>query len=181
MSALLVPIIMNESTAKVVESRNSTRSGWISSWGLIAWLVLCFGAAAVGSQFGPGEWYAGLRKPSWNPPSWVFAPVWTALYTLMGIAAWLIWRRGGWKVNRLALTAFLTQLVLNAAWSWLFFGLRNPGLAFAEILLLWLAIVWTWRLFRRINPAAGALLGPYLAWVSFAAVLNAVLWRLNSP
>lgn len=133
----------------------------------------------MGSHFGPGEWYAGLRKPPWNPPNWVFGPVWTLLYSMMAVAAWMIWRRGGWRAHGWALTAFLVQLGLNAAWSWLFFGLKNPGLAFAELIVLWFAILWTWRSFHRINPWAGAMLGPYLAWVSFAGVLNGTLWRLN--
>lgn len=92
---------------------------------LVAWIVLCFSAAAFGSQFMPGEWYAALKKPTWNPPNWIFGPVWSALYTMMAVAAWLVWRRGGFRVNRLPLSLFLIQLFLNALWSWLFFG-ENP-------------------------------------------------------
>ncbi len=144
------------------------------------WLLLCFAAATFGGLFMPGEWYASLKKPSWNPPGWVFAPVWSALYTMMAVAAWLVWRRGGWAAQRRVLTLFLVQLALNAAWTPLFFGLRWPGMAFAEILLLWLAIAATLIGFRSVSRAAGWLLAPYLAWVSFAAFLNFALWRLNS-
>lgn len=147
--------------------------------GFIGWLLLCFGAATLGAFFSPGEWYAALAKPSWNPPAWLFGPVWSALYTMMAVAAWLIWRRGGFAAQRRPLALFLTQLTLNAAWSPLFFGLKNPGLAFAEILLLWLAILATLISFLRLSKFAGWLLAPYLAWVSFAAVLNFTLWRMN--
>jgi len=147
---------------------------------LIGWLALCFGAAAFGVLFGPGAWYANLRKPSWNPPNWVFGPVWTTLYVMMAVAAWRVWRLGGDGGRRTALGLFLAQLALNAAWTPLFFGLRQPGLAFAEILLLWLAIGATTTTFFKRDRVAAWLMIPYLAWVSFAAVLNAVLWRLNA-
>lgn len=147
--------------------------------GLFGWLLLCFAAAAGGAMFMPGEWYAALNKPTWNPPSWIFGPVWSTLYLMMAVAAWLVWQRGGIAAQRRALGLFLTQLALNALWTPLFFGLRQPGLAFAEILLLWLAILATLLAFRRVNRVAAWLLVPYLAWVSFAAVLNGTLWRLN--
>lgn len=144
------------------------------------WLVLCFGAASLGALFMPGEWYASLKKPSWNPPGWIFGPVWTVLYAMMAVAAWLVWRRGGFAAQRRALTLFLVQLALNAAWSPLFFGLHWPGVAFAEIVLLWLAIVATVAAFRPVSRVATFLLMPYLLWVTFASVLNFTLWRLNS-
>jgi translocator protein len=147
---------------------------------LAGWLGLCFGAAAFGGFFGPGEWYATLKKPAWNPPGWVFGPVWTALYTMMAVAAWLVWQHGGFANQRRPLTLFLVQLALNAAWTPLFFGLHLPGLAFAEILLLWLAIAATVTSFRGVSRPATWLLAPYLAWVTFAAALNFALWRLNS-
>ncbi|MBM3844901.1 MAG: tryptophan-rich sensory protein [Verrucomicrobia bacterium] len=147
---------------------------------LIGWLLLCFGAAWFGASFPPGAWYASLNKPSWNPPNWVFGPVWTALYTMMAVSAWLVWRNRGFVKNALPLGSFLVQLILNALWSWLFFGLQNPALAFAEIVLLWLAIGATLLLFGRRSPLAAWLLAPYLVWVSFAAALNFTLWRLNS-
>jgi tryptophan-rich sensory protein len=148
--------------------------------GLIAWLAACFAAPALGAPFAPGEWYAALQKPAWNPPAWIFGPVWMALYTMMACSAWLVWRRGGFAAQGRALTLFLVQLALNAAWTPLFFGLRQPGLAFAEIVLLWLALAATIRAFLPASRAAAWLLAPYLAWVSFAAALNFTLWRLNS-
>ncbi len=147
---------------------------------MIGWLVACFGAASLGTIFMPGEWYATLQKPSWNPPGWIFGPVWTALYTMMAVAAWLVWKRGGFVAQRRPLILFLVQLALNAAWSPLFFGLHWTGMAFAEIMLLWLAIATTLLAFRSVSRTAAWLLTPYLVWVSFAAVLNFSLWRLNS-
>ena len=147
---------------------------------LVGWLLVCFAAAVMGGLFMPGEWYASLKKPSWNPPAWVFGPVWTALYTMMAVAAWLVWRRGGFAAQRRLLTLFLVQLALNAAWTPLFFGLKQPGWAFTEIVLLWLAIGATLFAFRPVSRVAAWLLAPYLAWVSFAATLNFTLWRLNA-
>jgi benzodiazapine receptor len=146
---------------------------------LLVSLGLCFGAGWVGSRFPPGEWYDQLEKPSWNPPNWVFAPVWTALYFSMGLAAWLVWRRSGLAKARVALSFYVAQLVVNAMWSWLFFGLHRPGTAFAEIVLLWVLVLSTLLLFWRRVTFAGALFIPYLIWVSFAAALNFSLWRLN--
>ncbi|MGB0578736.1 MAG: TspO/MBR family protein [Limisphaerales bacterium] len=146
---------------------------------LIGWLVICFAASAIGAFFMPGEWYAQLNKPEWNPPGWLFGPVWTLLYAMMAVAAWLVWKQGGFAGQRRPLELFLGQLSLNAAWSPLFFGLREPGIAFAEIVILWLAIVGTITAFYRVNRTAAGLLLPYLAWVTFAAVLNFTLWRLN--
>ena len=146
---------------------------------LAGWLALCFGAATFGALFMPGEWYAQLRKPSWNPPSWLFGPVWTALYFMMASAAWLVWRRGGFAANLRPLSLFLAQLVFNALWSWLFFGLKNPALAFVDIVCLWLGILMTLLSFWNVHRTAAVLLAPYLAWVSFAAVLNGTLWYLN--
>ena len=148
-------------------------------FGLIGWSALCFSAASLGAVFMPGEWYATIRKPSWNPPGWIFGPVWSALYAMMAVAAWLVWKRGGFAAQRRPLALFLAQLVLNAAWTPLFFGLHWPGIAFAEITLLWLAIAATLATFRHVSHPAAWLLAPYLAWVSFAAALNFVLWRMN--
>jgi len=144
--------------------------------GLVGWLVLCFGAAAIGARFKPGAWYAALRKPSWTPPSWLFAPAWTLLYAMMAVAAWLVWRQTGFSGE---VGLFVLQLALNAAWSWLFFGLHRPALAFADIVALWLAILATLVAFWAVRPLAGGLLVPYLAWVTFAAALNGAVWRLN--
>jgi tryptophan-rich sensory protein len=147
--------------------------------GLVGWLAVCFLAASLGAIFRPGEWYATLQKPLWNPPAWIFAPVWTGLYALMSIAAWLVWKRGGFAIHAKPLALCLTQLLLNAAWTPLFFGLHRSGLAFAEIVLLWLAIAATLTAFRPVSRTAAWLLAPYLAWVSFATALNYALWRLN--
>jgi benzodiazapine receptor len=147
--------------------------------GLVVSLVVCFGAGWIGSRFQPGEWYAQLAKPSWNPPNWLFGPVWSALYLMMAVAAWLVWKRHGFRRAAVPLAAFVVQLVLNAAWTWLFFGMQQPGVAFAEIVVLWLAIAVTLVLFWKRNALAGALMAPYLAWVTFAAALNYALWRLN--
>jgi benzodiazapine receptor len=150
-----------------------------SALALAGWLSLCFGAASLGAVFMPGEWYAALKKPSWNPPGWIFGPVWTALYTMMAVAAWLVWRQGGFAAQPRPLALFLAQLVLNAAWTPLFFGLHRPGIAFVEMVLLWLAIAATFTAFRPVSRVAAWLIVPYCAWVSFAAVLNFTLWRLN--
>lgn len=147
---------------------------------LAGWLILTFLAPAAGTWLTSPEWYGQLAKPSWSPPAWVFGPVWTTLYVLMAMAAWLVWREGGWTRQRRALAFYCGQLVLNAAWTPLFFGLRQPGLAFAEIVLLWLAILATVLAFAKVRVLAAWLLAPYLAWVSFAAALNFAIWRMNS-
>lgn len=151
-----------------------------SAAGLIVWIVVSMAAGWVGSRFMPGEWYASLAKPSWNPPSWVFAPVWTTLYVLMGVAAWLVWRKRGFAGAPAALGLFIAQLGLNSLWSYLFFGAHRPGLAFLDIVVLWLVILATTVTFWRVSIPAGALLLPYLCWVGFASALNLQLWRLNS-
>jgi tryptophan-rich sensory protein len=125
-------------------------------------------------------WYAEIAKPSWTPPGWLFGPVWTVLYVMMAAAAWLVWRTAGWPAARPALILFGVQLLLNAAWTPIFFGLHRPGLAFAEILALWAAIGATLVAFWRVFPAAALLLVPYWLWVSFASVLNCAIWRLNA-
>jgi len=150
-----------------------------SAIAFIFFLAVSFVIAACGALFMPGAWYEQLAKPIWNPPAWIFGPVWTVLYISIGVSGWLVWRRTGWVLNA-AFLVFAVQLVLNGAWSWLFFGLHNTGLAFVDIMLLWLAILATLLLFWREDWQAGALLLPYFAWVSFAAVLNGTLWRLNS-
>jgi tryptophan-rich sensory protein len=147
--------------------------------GLVGWLVFTFAAAGIGSLFPPGEWYSQLLKPPWTPPNWIFGPVWSILYALMAISAWLVWKRAGFSGALLPLVFFIVQLILNAIWSWVFFGLQNPGLAFAEIILLWLAIIVTLVAFWKEISIAGVLLIPYLAWVSFAAALNFSIWRIN--
>jgi benzodiazapine receptor len=126
------------------------------------------------------DWYPTLAKPSWTPPAWLFGPVWTVLYVMMAVAGWLVWKRYGLTGAREALLLFFVQLALNAAWSWLFFGFRMPGVAFAEIVMLWGAIVATTLLFWKACAPAAVLFLPYLLWVTFAAVLNYSIWRLNT-
>ena len=145
---------------------------------LLLFLLATFSAAAFGALFTPGEWYEQLAKPSWNPPSWLFGPVWTVLYAMIAVSGWLIWKRGSVS-SRTALIAWGVQLALNAAWSWIFFGLHRMGAALVEILLLWVAILVTIVLFWRLRRLAAALLVPYLLWVTFAATLNWKLWQLN--
>lgn len=144
--------------------------------GLIVALLICYAAAGIGGIFtGPAiqsGWYATLPRPPWTPPSWLFGPVWTLLYTLMAIAAWLVWRADNARGKSSALTLFGIQLALNVLWSVLFFGLRAPALGLLDIVFLWLAILATLVSFRRVTPAAGWLLLPYLLWVSFAVALN---------
>lgn len=149
--------------------------------GLAGWLVLCFLAAAIGSvgSMEAPSFYGQLQQPAWAPPPSVFGPVWTLLYTLMAIAAWLVWRQGGFKANTLALGVFLTQLALNALWSWTFFAWQMGALSLVNIVVLLVLIVATIVLFWRVNRWAGALLVPYLLWVGFATALNFALWRLN--
>ena len=162
------------STAEKVKTRPAFRAA-----GLIGWLALCFGVAALSSLNPIDDWYAGLNRPSFSPPNSVFGPVWTVLYLCMAIAAWLAWRPGGFAGARSALTFFLIQLALNAAWSWLFFGWHRIDWALIDIVLLWIAIVATIVLFARQHRGAALLLVPYLLWVTFAAALNFSYWQLN--
>ena len=149
--------------------------------GLAGWLLVSFAAAAVGAvaSMQAKSFYGQLVQPAWAPPPGVFGPVWTVLYTLIGIAAWLVWRSGGFGPNRQALLLFLLQLVFNALWSWLFFAWNLGALALADVVILWVFIVFTLVSFWRVQPLAGALLVPYLLWVGFASVLNYSLWQLN--
>jgi tryptophan-rich sensory protein len=151
--------------------------------GLVILVLLCLGAAAVGSAATVPRiegWYAALAKPSWTPPNWIFGPVWTVLYIAMAVAAWLVWRQKGWSGTQVPLLLFAAQLALNVAWSWLFFGMKSPGLGFVDILLLWIAIAATLVAFWSRSMVAGLLLVPYLAWVTFAAALNYSIWQLNT-
>jgi len=150
---------------------------------LIASLAVVLAADAIGSlatMKAIPTWYRGLAKPSFNPPDWLFGPAWTVLYLLMAVAAFLVWKQGiGTPGVKLALVAFLVQLVLNVLWSVFFFGLRSPLGGLVDIVLLWLSILATIVLFFRVSSTAGILLLPYIAWVSFAALLNAAVLRLN--
>jgi benzodiazapine receptor len=147
--------------------------------GLGGWLIASFAAAVAGAVFRPGAWYQQLAKPPLTPPEAVFAPVWLILYALMGIAAWLVWRARGFRGAAAPLTFFIAQLVVNATWSWLFFGLHLPLAAFLDLVILWLLILGAMVLFWRIQRLAGTLLLPYLLWVSYAGYLNLSIWWLN--
>ena len=149
--------------------------------GLVSWLVVCVGGGALVGMVtagGDSAWYQALAKPTWTPPSWIFGPVWTLLYAAMALAAWRVWRRGGWTARAVPLSAFVVQLGLNFAWSFIFISFHRIGWALVDILLLWLMIVVTIRLFAIVDRYAAWLLAPYLGWVMFAAALNAEIYRL---
>lgn len=148
--------------------------------GFIGWLLLCYTPSLAAVFISMGVWYEQLSKPSWNPPGWLFGPVWMTLYTLMALSAWLVWRQGGWAQQSRPLGLFVFQLVLNALWTPLFFGLHLPGVALLEMLALWLTLAATIWMFFQVQRVAAFLLLPYIAWVSFAAVLNFTIWRLNA-
>ena len=159
------------------------RSPMQSGLMLLFFLFVCFAAAGIGSWWTASSlstWYQALDKPSWNPPDAVFGPVWTTLYIMMAVSAWFVWKQGPPPAPGVVWPPFSAQLALNTAWSGVFFGLRQPGWAFAELLLLWLAIAATIAVFRRRSRAAAWLLAPYLAWVTFAGALNFMIWRLNA-
>jgi benzodiazapine receptor len=150
---------------------------------LVLCILLCYSAAGIGSMFTisaiPG-WYRTLNKPTFNPPNWIFGPVWSVLYLMMAVALWLVWQKIGWNWKHPAYYIFLIQLVLNALWSVIFFSWHRLDWAMLDIILLWSSILATMLTFWTVNPVAGALLIPYLCWVSFASVLNYAIWKLNS-
>ena len=155
------------------------RDSWLS---LIPFLAVCFAAGGLGAVVTNRSaqiWYPQLQKPEWNPPNWVFAPVWAFLYTLMALSVWLVWRQGNWRDVGGALALFWVQLALNCAWSFLFFERRAIGAAFAEILLLWTMTIATAVAFYSISFLAAWLLIPYIAWVGFASYLNFRIWQMN--
>jgi benzodiazapine receptor len=165
-----------------VHTPTATASISRQALGLLGWLLLTFAAAALGAfaSADAGVFYSRLSRPSWAPPSWLFAPVWTVLYLFMGVAAWIVWRKHGFKAGRAALALFVIQLAANALWTWLFFVWHQGALAFAEILLLWCLIVATVVLFWPLSVLAAALLLPYLVWVTFASALTFSTWTLNA-
>jgi len=146
---------------------------------LLAFIVVCLAAGGLGGFITAESvrtWYPGIAKPSWTPPSWLFGPVWTLLYVMMAVAAWMVWRRVGFGT---ALGVFALQLALNTLWSFLFFGLKAPAIAAVEIVALWGSIVATIALFAAVDVVAAWLLAPYLLWVTFASALNIAIWKLN--
>ncbi|MGC2196232.1 MAG: TspO/MBR family protein [Terriglobales bacterium] len=155
------------------------RESWVS---VVPFVVVCFTAAGIGSFFtstSVGTWYSQLRRPVWTPPNWIFGPVWTTLYLMMAISAWLVWRDSDWTSSRFALALFAIQLALNTLWSIVFFGMRKVGPAFGEILLLWMMIIATAVAFFPLSLLAAWLLLPYIVWVAFASYLNFRIWQLN--
>lgn len=150
---------------------------------LAVFLILCLGIGMLGgvvTRPAIEGWYAGLTKPSWTPPAWIFGPVWTVLYVLIGVAGWRIWiRRASSPAKWLVLRLFAAQLLLNAIWSPLFFGLREPFLALVDIAGLWVMVLLCWNAMRTADALASWLFVPYLLWVSFAASLNAAIWWMN--
>jgi benzodiazapine receptor len=146
----------------------------------IAIPVLIGGISGFFTVSGVESWYQTIQKPSWNPPNWIFGPVWTTLYVMMGIALWLVWKEDtSRELKMIAFILFGVQLILNFLWSFIFFKLEQPGFAFLEILFMWVAILATIFAFAQVNKAAAWLLVPYISWVSFAAILNFTIWRLN--
>lgn len=149
---------------------------------LVLFVGICLGIGGLGgavTNTSVTTWYSTLAKPSFNPPNWIFGPVWTALYVMMGVAAWRVWRAADQNTARGPLAVFALQLAVNLGWSVAFFGLRDPGLAVAVILVLDLLVLATALMFQRIDGLAAMLLVPYLAWIAFATVLNVTIWRLN--
>lgn len=159
--------------------RRSKARKWL---GLPAWVVVAFMPAATAALVDTGTWYESLATPAWTPPSWVFGPVWTVLYLLMGIAAWRIWAKQGFgdRSTRLALVLFLAHLILNAAWTWLFFGLHMLAAASVEIVVLWATILVLVVLFWKRDRMAGVLFVPYLLWVTYAVTLSIGYTIMNS-
>ncbi len=146
---------------------------------LIGFVAATLVAALTGAVFRPGAWYERLAKPDWRPPNWLFAPVWSLLYLMIAVSGWLVWREAGFAGAALPLAVYFLQLLLNALWTPIFFGLHRIDLGFVTISLLWLAILATIWLFWSVSVTAAVLLVPYLAWVSFAAMLNYSIWSLN--
>ncbi|APP85061.1 TspO/MBR family protein [Xanthomonas hortorum] len=161
-----------------MEMSMTKKSQW---FGLLGWLVLCYLVAALGAtaSIEAASFYAELQRPAWAPPGWLFGPVWTVLYGMMAVSAWLVWRRGGWNSTHGALSLFVLQLGLNGLWSWLFFAWHMGAWAFVDIVALWVALVLTIVAFAKWQRVAAWLLVPYLLWVSLAAALNYSVWQLN--
>ena len=147
--------------------------------GFLGFASLCLLAASSGAIFRPGDWYAGLAKPRWRPPNWLFGPVWMVLYCMIAVSGWLIWRKVGFVAGAVPLGIYLFQLVLNAMWSAICFGMRRLDLALFQMMALWLSIAATIAAFYPIDRMAAYLLLPYIAWVSVAMLLNYSIWRLN--
>ena len=156
---------------------------WRAIWGLAFWVALSLGVSTIGgaiTRTSVSEWYQGLAKPSFTPPDWTFTAVWISLFLLMGVSAWLVWRRTGFAHGAVPLACFAAQLALNLAWSILFFGFRLVDWALFELVVLWILVLMTTVAFYHVSRPAGLLLVPYLLWLFFAIALNASIWRLNA-
>ena len=150
-----------------------------SMLGLVGFLLLVFAVSSTGAMFKPGSWYEALAKPVWTPPNWLFPIAWTMLYLMIAIAGWLVWRAVGFSAAGLAFVFYIAQLLCNAAWSWLFFGIHRMDLALIDIIVLWLAVVANIIAFYALHTGAAYLLVPYLLWVTYAAALNFAIWQMN--
>lgn len=164
-----------------VQSPTRALNRMASIWSLAAIFVVTFGVAVWASiaSINAPTFYAALNKPIWAPPAALFGPAWTVLYSMMSVAAWLVLRTVGWRAARTAMIVYLIQLVLNGLWSWLFFGWHWGAAAMVEVVMMWIAIVYTMMVFYRIQPLAALWLVPYLGWVSFASLLNLAVWQMN--
>ncbi len=158
-------------------ANSNTRRTLPAAIALLVFVLLSFSASLTGYFFPPGEWYASLNRPAFAPPNWVFGPVWTVLYILIALSGWLVWRQVGWRSRQVALWG--VQMLLNALWTPLFFGLNWLALAAVEMALLWIAILACMAAFRHVSTTASWLMAPYLLWVSFALLLNLGFWWLN--
>jgi tryptophan-rich sensory protein len=170
-----------QSSASHRSRRASFRSRNKLLLGLAGWLLVSFAAGGIGAAatLDAARFYGHLNLPAWAPTAGVFGPVWSVLYALMGIAAWLVWKRSGAIDAYVALTLFFVQLALNALWCWFFFGWHRGGVAFADIVLLWIVVAAMLASFWQHNRMAAVILAPYLAWITFAAALNYAVWKLN--
>lgn len=169
-------------THSIIQSSPKRGSIAVHAIGLVVSIIVCFSAGFLGSMATNGSvdnWYVEINKPEWNPPNWIFAPVWSTLFLMMAVAVWLVWKQAGFGKSRFALGAFAAQLVLNALWSVVFFGMKETGWACVEIAMLWAAIVVTTCQFYRHSKLAAGLMIPYLMWVSFASFLNFTIWQMN--
>lgn len=172
------PLPLDRSVQRSPARRPSTGRALLA---LVGWLAVTLLAGSTGAAASArsSAFYAQLDRAAWAPPGWLFGPVWGTLYLAMAVAAWLVWRERGWRGARLALGLYLLQLVPNALWTWAFFDRRSGLLATVDVAVLWALILATLLAFRRVRPAAAALLVPYLLWVSFAAALTVSVWRRN--
>ena len=175
-----IKLVLINGKNQLIDGTPKDLSPIASMLGLSFFLLLIVAVASVGALFKPGMWYESLTKPAWTPPNWVFPIAWAILYLMIAFSGWLVWRVVGFSALSFAFIFYFSQLLLNAAWSWLFFGLHRMDLAFIDIVLLWITIVANIIAFHTIHPLASYLLVPYLAWVSYVAALNFTVWQLNT-